>query len=56
MSSLLNVSNSNKYEEFNLRDIEILVNGEGQHWFKQPHVGKFLGFAKILMSVERLDS
>ena len=42
MPSLLNFSNSSKFEEFNLKDIEVLVNGEGQHWFKQTHDGKFL--------------
>ena len=53
MSSLLNVSNgSSKYEEFSLNDIEVLVDNEEQNWFKRPHVGKFLGLTKILMSVE----
>ena len=53
MSSLLNVSNgSSKYEEFSLNDIEVLVDNEEQNWFKRAHVGKFLGFTKILMSVE----
>ena len=56
MSSLLNVSNDNKPEEFNLNDIEVLVDSEGENWFKRAHVGKFLGLAKILMSVEGLDT
>ena len=45
MSSLLNVSNSSKSEEFNLKDIEVLVNGEEQQWFKRAQVGKFFGFS-----------
>ena len=57
MSSLLNVSNgSSKPEEFSLKDIEVLVDSEGDNWFKQAHVGKLLGLAKILMSVEVLDT
>ena len=57
MSSLLNVSNgSSKPEEFSLKDIEVLLDSEGDNWFKRAHVGKFLGLAKILMSVEVLDT
>ena len=57
MSSLLNVSNSSrKNEEFNLNDIEVLVDSDGENWFKRAHVGKFLGLAKIMMSVEGLDT
>ena len=55
-SSLLNVSNaSNKPEEFGLKDIEVLVDSEGENWFKRTYAGKFLGLAKILISVEGLD-
>ena len=57
MSSLLNVSNaSNKPEEFGLNDIEVIVDSEGENWFKRAHVGKFLGLAKVLMSVKGLDT
>ena len=57
MSSLLNVSNvSNMSEEFSLKDIEVLVDKKGQNWFKRAHVRKFWGLAKILMSVEGLDT
>ena len=57
MSSLLNVSNaSNKPEEFSLNDIEVIVDSEGENWFKRAHVGKFLGLAKVLMSVKGLDT
>ena len=43
MFSLLNVSNgSSKPEEFNLNDIEVVVDSEEQNWFKRTHVGKFL--------------
>ena len=44
MSSLLNVFNdSSRPEEFNLNDIEVLVENKEQNWFKRAHVGKFLG-------------
>ena len=57
MSSLLNVSNgSNKPEEFSLNDIEVIVDSEGENWFKRAHAGKFLGLAKVLMSVKGLDT
>ena len=57
MYSLLNVSNgSSKPDEFTLNDIEVLVDSEGENWFKQAHFGKYLGLAKILMSVERLGT
>ena len=56
MSSLLNVPNaSSKSEEFSLKNIEVLVDSEGENWFKRAHVGKCLDLAKILMSVEELD-
>ena len=43
MSSVLNVSNdSSKSKEFNLNDIEVLVDSEEQNSFKRSHVGKFL--------------
>ena len=54
--SLLNVSSAiNKPEEFSLNDIEVVVDSEGENWLKRVHVGKYLGLAKILMSVEGLD-
>ena len=41
-SSLLNVSNSSsKSEDFSLKDIEVFVDSEEQHWFKRAHVGGF---------------
>ena len=44
MSSLLNIFNdSSRPEEFNLNDIEVLVENKEQNWFKRAHVGKFLG-------------
>ena len=52
MSSLLNVSNfSSKSEDFNLKDIEVLVDREEQNWFKRAHVGKCLGLKHIDTSV-----
>ena len=57
MSSLLNVSNaSNKPEEFSLNNIEVIVDSEGENWFKRVQVGKFLGLAKVLMSVKGFDT
>ena len=54
-SSLLNVFNgSSKSEESNLKDTEVLVNDEGQHWFKRTHVGKFLGISYIATSTTNL--
>ena len=56
MSSVLNVSNdSSKSKEFNLNDIEVLVDSEEQNWFKRSHVGKFLGLKHIDTSVGDLD-
>ena len=48
MSSVLNVPNgSSKSEEFNLNDIEVLVDSEEQNCFKRAHVGKFLSLKHI---------
>ena len=56
MSSVLKVSNSSsKSEEFNLNNIEVLVDSEEQKWFKWAHVGKVLGLKHIDTSVEGLD-
>ena len=49
MSSLLNVS-----KEFNLNDIEVLVDGKEQNWFKRADVGKFLGLVHIHRPTARL--
>ena len=55
MSSMLNVSNgSGKPEEFSLKDIEVIVNGKEQNWFKRAHVGKFLGLVHIHISMSKL--
>ena len=42
MSSLLNVSNdaSRKAEEFSLKDIEVFVDSEEQHWLKRANMGE----------------
>ena len=56
MSSVLKVSNSSsKSEEFNLNNIQVLVDSEEQKWFKWAHVGKVLGLKHIDTSVEGLD-
>ena len=48
MSSVLNVPNgSSKSEEFNLNDIEVLVDSEEQNCFKRAHVRKFLSLKHI---------
>ena len=45
--SLLIASSSSKSEEFNPKNIVVLVNDKEQHWFKQAHVGKFWGIDDI---------
>ena len=56
MSSEINVSNaSSKPEQFDLKDIVVLVDSEEQNWFKWAHVGKFLGLKHIDTLVEGLD-
>ena len=53
---MLNVSNaSSKSEEFSLKDIEVLVDGEEQNWFKRTHAGKFLGLPQIEKLLVCLD-
>ena len=52
--SLLNASSSSKSEEFNLKDIEVLVDSKQQHWFKRSNVGKFWGLLNIHRSTEKL--
>ena len=49
---MLNISNgSSKSEEFNLNNIEVLVDSKEQNWFKWAHVGNFLGLKHIDTSV-----
>ena len=56
MSYVLNVSNPNsKPQEFSLKDIEVFVDSEEQHWFRRAHVGKFLGLGNIRTSLSDLD-
>ena len=56
MSSSLNVSNgSAKPEEFNLSDIEVVVDSEGENWFKRTHAGNFLGLPQIEKLLVGLD-
>ena len=55
MSSVLNFSNGrSKPEEFNVKDIEMLVDSEEQNWFKWTHVGTSLGLIDIHRSTGRL--
>ena len=56
MFSVLNVSNAScKSEEFSISDIEVLVDSEEQNWFKQAHMGWFLGIAPIITSTDKLS-
>ena len=55
MSSLLNVSNGSRPEEFSLKDIEVLVDSKERNWFKRAHVGKFLGTEDIWTSLNGLE-
>ena len=51
----MNVSNaSNKPEEFNLKDIEVLADNKEQNWFKRADVGKFLGIVNIRRLMAKL--
>ena len=54
MSSLLNVSNGRKPEEFNLKDIGVRVHNKEQNWFKRAHIGRCLGVARIITSATKL--
>ena len=52
----MNVSNdSSRSEEFNLNDIEVLVDSKEQDWFKRAHTGQYLGIARIITSTSKLS-
>ena len=54
--SVLSVSNaSSKPEELSIKDIEMVVDIEGQNWFKTAHFGKFLGIEDIRTSLNDLE-
>ena len=55
MSSLLNVSNASKPEEFNIKDIEVLVDNKEQNWFKMAHIGRYRGIAHIITLTAKLS-
>ena len=56
ISSFLNLSNtSSKSEDFNLKDIEVLVDSEEQNWFKRAPIGKSLGIEDIKTSLNGLE-
>ena len=55
MSSLLNVTNSRKSEKFKLKDIEVLVDGKEQPWFKRAQIGIFFGIEDIQTSLNGLE-
>ena len=52
--SSLNASGCCKFEEFNLKDIEVHVEKEDQQWFKQAHITKYLGMCDIDITTARL--
>ena len=55
LSSLLNVSyGSSKSVEFNLNDIEVLVDRKEQNWFKRAHIGRYLGITHLISSIGKL--
>ena len=54
MSSELSLLSSSKSEEFNLKDIEVLVDGKELHWFKRAHIRQYLGIARITTSTTKL--
>ena len=52
----MNVSNdSSRSEEFNLNDIEVLVDSKEQDRFKRAHTGQYLGIARIITSTSKLS-
>ena len=55
MSSLLNVTNSRKSEKFKLKDIEVLVDGKEQPWFKRAHIGIIFGIEDMRTSLNGLE-
>ena len=55
MSSLLNVSNGSRPEEFSLKDIEVLVDSKERNWFKRAHMRKFLWTEDIWTSLNGLE-
>ena len=56
MSFLLNVSSiSSKSVEFSLIDIEVLVDGKKQPWFKRAHIRKYLVIEDIKTSLSGLE-
>ena len=42
-------------EEYILKDIEVLVDGKEQNWFKRAHIGQYLGIARIIASTAKLS-
>ena len=54
MTSLLNFCDGSKSEEFNLKDIEVLVDNKEQNSFRTTYVGKVLGLVHIQKSTARL--
>lgn len=52
--SLLNVSNSSRFKEFNLKDIEMLVENKEQPLFKRIYAGRYVGIACIITSTIEL--
>ena len=53
--SSLNASTSCKFNKFNLKDIQVLVDKEDQLRFKQTYIVKFLGLCDIDISTAKLE-
>lgn len=51
---LFNAVSISKFEEFNLQDIEVLINSEKQPSFKRARVMQYLGIAPIITSTTNL--
>ena len=52
----MNVSNdSNKLEELNLKDFEVLADNKEKNWFKRAHIGQYLKIARIITLTSKLS-
>ena len=55
MSSQLSSISSSRFDELNLEDIKMFVNGKKQHWFKRGYAGKSFGMDDIQTSLNGLE-
>ena len=58
MSVVLNVFNDScKPQVFSMKNIEMLVDSEGQNWFKRAHVGRIFrdrGYSDIIQWLRKV--